>query len=87
MCILRKRDTEIFEKVLIYKKVKSLNELHFLLYSLILVKFIPLAQESLIVLETGLDSFFKGGFLNARSRCIRSLLLLIKFHLTEVVFF
>ena len=41
-CILRKRDTaaEIFGKFSIYKKVSILSELHFLIHSLILVKFI-----------------------------------------------
>ena len=39
-CILRKRDTESFEIVSIGKKLFSLNELHFLTHSLILVKLI-----------------------------------------------
>ena len=36
-CILRKRDTGIFEIVSIYKKVSSLNEFHFLIHTLILI--------------------------------------------------
>ena len=37
-CILRKRDTEYFEKVSVFKKVSSLNEFHLLIHSLILEK-------------------------------------------------
>ena len=38
-CILRKGDTESFEKVSNYTEVLSLNEFHFLMHSLILAKF------------------------------------------------
>ena len=71
-CILRKRDTEIFEKVSIYKKVLSLNKLHFLLHSLILIKFITgTTNTGKVLLYKKLVQIHlkKTGFLNAGSRC------------------
>ena len=44
--VLRKLDTEIFEKVFIYSKPLSLNELNFLMHSLILLKFIKIGTAN-----------------------------------------
>ena len=70
-CILRTRATETLQKVLIYQEVSNLNKSHFLMHSLILIKFIrnwhhnhrkgPIGQK------TSLDSFLNSGFLNAVS--------------------
>ena len=42
---LRKQDTEIFWKVSIYKKVLSVNKFHFLIHSVVVVKFIRSLQH------------------------------------------
>ena len=62
-CILRKRDTEIFEKVSIYKKVLNLMNFYFLYTyaSKVYKKLAPITRERSHCID--LDSFEKSGFL------------------------